>query len=247
MGVDIAPQEDVIFSLNPEHEIIEKYLEFGGWKNTGIRMHIGKRAILQVLQYHLNHCVFEANSEHEIVRQYLECGSWTKIGIHQHTGKRTVQKVLRHHMIHCLHIMQEPSNKRPQRVIWKCPVCGKEMILPPKEAKRRKYCSSQCFASVPRKRKPTSEKRKFRMSSEWRRTRKNRISNFGHTCPITLEIESLDVHHIDNDHTNNTPENLIPLSRLKHRLITARANYDPFYEALDRNILLSITEAWKPE
>ena len=83
------------------------------------------------------------------------------------------------------------------------------------------------------------------MSPEWRRKRKKRISDFGNICPITLETESLDVHHIDSDYSNNESDNLIPLWRQLHRLITARANYDPFYEALDRTILLSITKAWK--
>jgi len=245
MSADIEPQEPIIFSLNPEHEIIKKYLESGNWKNTGIRTHIGKRAVLQVLQYHLNHCVFEANSEHELVKKYLECGSWTKMGCHSNIGKRAIQKVLLHHMVHCLHIMQWPDNKMPQKVKWKCPVCGKEMMITPYYAKRRKYCSFTCFKKVPRKRKPMSAKRKFRMSPEWRRTRKNCISNFGNMCPVTLEKESLDVHHIDSDYSNNEPENLIPLSRPLHHLITARANYDEFLEARDRMILLSITEAWK--
>ena len=83
------------------------------------------------------------------------------------------------------------------------------------------------------------------MSPEWRRIRKDRLSDFCQVCPITLETESLDVHHIDNDYMNTSPENLIPLSRLLHRLITARANYDEFLEARDRAILSSITEAWR--
>lgn len=247
MTVDTATQEDIMIPLNLEHEIVKKYLESDSWKKASIRPRIGKRAVFGTLQYHMKHCDFVANSEHEIVKKYLECGSWTKISIHQHTGKRAVQKVLRFHMVHCLHIMQEPSNKRPQRIVWKCPVCNKEMIIPPTEAKRRKYCSFQCFKSVPRKRKPASEKRKFRMSPEWRHARKKRISDFGNICPVSLETEPLDVHHIDSDYSNNEPENLIPLWRPFHQLITARANYDEFYEARDRAILLSITKAWKPD
>ena len=245
MASDTATPENIMIPLNPEHEIVKKYLESGSWKKANTRPHFGKRAVQKVLRFHMVHCDFEANSEHEIIRKYLESGSWQSVCVHSNQGKRAIQKVLSFHMIHCLHIMQEPSNKRPQRVIWKCPVCGKEMMLPPHKAKLKKYCSSQCFASMPRKRKPTSEKRKFRMSPEWRRTRKKRIFNLGQMCPITLETEPLDVHHIDSDYSNNEPENLIPLWRPLHRLITARANYDEFYEARDRAILLSITEAWK--
>lgn len=31
-----------------------------------------------------------------------------------------------------------------RRVAWKCPVCGKELFLPPHIARQKKYCSSQC-------------------------------------------------------------------------------------------------------
>ena len=245
MGVDIAIHEDVIFSLNPEHEIIRKYLESRSWNKAGILPHIGKRVVLHILEYHLTHCVFESNSEHELIKNYLECGSWSKIGIHSQIGKRTIEKVLIHHMVHCLHIL--PDTSKNQKVIWNCPVCHKEMIVSPYEAKRRTYCSYKCFKAVSRKRKPTSEKRKFRMSPEWRQKRKKRIFNFGKMCPITLKKEPLDVHHIDSDYSNNEPENLIPLWRPLHKLITARAEFSPFSEARDRAILSSITEAWKQE
>jgi len=242
MTLDIATLEDITISLNPEHGIVKKYLESGNWKKAGIRPQIGKHAVFETLQYHMTCCNFEANSEHEIVQKYLEYKSWKKIGVHQHEGKRSIQKVLRFHMIHCLRVMQEPSN---QNVLWKCPVCKIEMMLTPTQAKKRKYCSFECFKSIPRKRKPTSERRTFRMSPEWRNLRKRRISDFGNICPITLKKDRIDVHHIDSDWSNNDPDNLIPLQRELHRLVTARANYDDFLEARDRAIFSSITRVWK--
>ena len=242
MMLDTVTQEENVFSLNPEHEIVKKYLEFKSWEKIRIPSHIGKHAILNVLEYHLNHCIFERDHAHEIIKKYFQLGNWTKIGIHSQQGKRAIIKVLEYHMIHCLHIL--PEKEINPKVLWQCPICGKEEMLLPYKAKAKKYCSFECFNSVPRKRKPTSEKRKFRMSPEWRQIRKKRISDFGHICPMTSETEQLDVHHIDSDWTNNEPENLIPLWRPLHKLITARANYDEFYEALDRTILLSITKAW---
>ena len=249
MALDTATPESNMMPLSPEHKIIKKYLECGSWQKAGTRPHIGKRTVQKILEFHMAHCVFEVNLEHDIVFKYLECRNIKDTGIHRHELKRQIQKVLRFHMVHCLHIMQESKQeiktRLNQRILFKCPVCAKEMMVTPYWSKRRKYCSYQCYSSVPRKRKPTSEKRKFRMSPGWRQTRTKCISNFGQMCPITLETESLDVHHIDLDWSNNEPENLIPLWRPLHRLITARANYDSFYEALDRNILLSITSAWR--
>jgi len=243
MTLDVDTQENIVSPLNPEHEIVKKYLEFGNWEKTDIPMHTGKRAVLKVIQYHLTHCIFETDSNHKIVKKYLEYGNWKTIRIHSQQGKRAIENVLIHHMVHCLQIL--PDTSKNQKVIWNCPVCHKEMIVSPYEAKRRTYCSYECFKAVSRKRKPTSEKRKFRMSPEWRNLRKKRISDFGNICPITLKKERIDLHHIDSDWSNNEPENLIPLQRELHRLVTARANYDDFLEARDRAIFSSITRAWK--
>jgi len=242
MILDTSTQNESVFSPNQDHEIIKKYLENGSWKNADIHTAIGKRIIFRTLQYHLTHCVFTTDSNHDLIKKYLECGSWKTIGIDTQTGKRTIQKVLRFHMVHCLHIIEDTSKN--QKVVWRCPVCRKEKMLTPYEVKRRKYCSFKCFKEVPRKRKPTNEKRKFRMSPDWRNLRKKRISDFGNICPITLKKERIDLHHIDSDWSNNEPENLIPLQRELHRLVTARANYDDFLEARDRAIFSSITRAW---
>ena len=243
MILDTVTQEESVFSLNPEHEIVKKYLELKSWEKIGLPSHIGKRAILNVLEYHLNHCIFERDLAHETIKKYFQLGNWTKIGIHSQQGKRAIIKVLRFHMIYCLHVMQEPSKITNQKVVAKCRICGKEME-PVSPSAKRKYCSKECLRMADRH-KPMSDKRRVRCSKEWQRIRKERMSNFGSICPISLEKESIEVHHIDSDWMNNEPENLIPLWTPLHRLITARANYDEFYEAKDRAVLLSIINAWK--
>jgi len=240
--LDTLVPEEIIIPLNQEHEIIQKYLKSGTWNKTNIETQTGKQAVIKVLEYHYTHCSLIENQAHNIVKEYLKQKSWKGILVHTHTGKRAVQEVLRFHLTNCLHILELVVT---QKVLWKCPTCNKEMMLTPTQVKQRKYCSFECFNSTPRKRKPTSDKRAFRMSPEWRRLRKRRISDFGDICPVTLKKERIDVHHIDSDWSNNEPENLIPLQRELHRLVTARANYDDFLEARDRAIFSSITKAWK--
>jgi len=236
--------EDAIVPLNREHEIVQKYLESRSWDKTDFSRTQGKRAVMKVLEYHYTYCSLLENHAHKIVKEYLESGNWKKADILREEGRRYLLKVLDYHYTYCLHII-EPNKKVIQKVLWECAACGKQMMLTPIQAKQKTYCSFECFKSVARKRKPPSEKRKFRMSPEWRQTRKKRISDFGHTCPMTSETEELDVHHIDSDYSNNEPENLIPLQRELHRLVTARANYDDFLEARDRAVFTSITQAWK--
>ena len=43
--------------LNPEHEIVKKYLELGSWKKADVHPQEGKRAIAKVLDFHMRHCL----------------------------------------------------------------------------------------------------------------------------------------------------------------------------------------------
>jgi len=49
--------EDAIVPLNPEHQIVKKYLEFGSWKRADIHPQEGKRAITKVLEFHMKRCL----------------------------------------------------------------------------------------------------------------------------------------------------------------------------------------------
>jgi len=68
-----APNDLQITVLNPEHEIVKKYLECGEtWRESGIHRQTGKRAIGKVLQYHMKHCLNsmqESSESKEIVEQ----------------------------------------------------------------------------------------------------------------------------------------------------------------------------------
>ena len=54
--------DNVIVPLNPQHEIVKKYLECGSWKKADIETKQGKRAVMAVLDYHMKHCL---HSMHE--------------------------------------------------------------------------------------------------------------------------------------------------------------------------------------
>jgi len=57
---------DAIIPLNPEHEIIKKYLDSGSWKKIGIDTKTGKRAVEKVLRFHLTHCLHSLQEEKSI-------------------------------------------------------------------------------------------------------------------------------------------------------------------------------------
>jgi len=49
--------EGAVVPLNPEHEIVKKYLEHESWKKVGVYRQEGKRAVLKVLRFHMSHCL----------------------------------------------------------------------------------------------------------------------------------------------------------------------------------------------
>lgn len=49
--------DSVRVPLNPEHQIVRKYLECKSWKAADIHPQEGKRAVEKVLRFHLEHCL----------------------------------------------------------------------------------------------------------------------------------------------------------------------------------------------
>ena len=49
--------DDAVIPLNPEHEIVKKYLEHDSWKKAGIETKKGKRAVQKVLRFHMARCL----------------------------------------------------------------------------------------------------------------------------------------------------------------------------------------------
>ena len=58
-------REDAIVPLNPEHEIVFKYLDSGSWKKAGISTQEGKRAVQKVLRFHRTHCLHSLSEPKE--------------------------------------------------------------------------------------------------------------------------------------------------------------------------------------
>lgn len=53
----------IIIPLNPEHEIVKKYLECGSWDKAGVHRQEGKRAIEKVLKFHFDNCLHSLQDE----------------------------------------------------------------------------------------------------------------------------------------------------------------------------------------
>ncbi len=55
--------DNATLPLNPEHEIVKKYLDHGSWKKAGVYTQEGKRALQKVLRFHFTHCLHTLHQE----------------------------------------------------------------------------------------------------------------------------------------------------------------------------------------
>lgn len=62
-------QRDILVPLNPEHEIVRKWLDTGNWKETGVRTMEGRRAVIKVLRFHMSHCLGSGLEESQDSKQ----------------------------------------------------------------------------------------------------------------------------------------------------------------------------------
>ena len=58
-------KDGAVIPLNPEHEIVWKYLDYGSWEKAGIHRQEGKRALEKVLKFHRTHCLHTLQEEKE--------------------------------------------------------------------------------------------------------------------------------------------------------------------------------------
>jgi len=57
--------EDAIIPMNEQHQIVKKYLKVKSWKELGIHPQTGKNAVLDVLDFHMSHCLHSIHEEAE--------------------------------------------------------------------------------------------------------------------------------------------------------------------------------------
>ncbi len=60
-------KDGAIIHLNPEHEIVFKYLDTGSWKKVGVSTQEGKRALQKVLRYHRTYCLHNLQEEKDVL------------------------------------------------------------------------------------------------------------------------------------------------------------------------------------
>lgn len=107
------------------------------------------------------------------------------------------------------------KNRKYKDIIKQCPVCGKEFSTKlghPREKETCSYaCSNTYFRTGPENGNWSDES--YRSTCFHYHDKK---------CIICGEENIVDVHHYDENHNNNSPENLIPLCPTHHKYLHSR-------------------------
>lgn len=140
-------------------------------------------------------------------------------GFDNGTSRRKMKKLIEERNIDISHLRSKPLIYK--RVVEKCPVCGKEFENLVGHPRKKTTCSHSCSNTYfrsgennPNWRNDLSEK-----------TKKYRLLCFKHhkqECIICGENKIVAVHHYDENHKNNSIDNLIPLCPTHHNYVHSR-------------------------
>lgn len=141
-----------------------------------------------------------------------------------------------------------PYNKGIKtEVEWECVGCGKTLSLPNHIAKKKKYCSSQCFGKSYRGENHPywngGNKRRDFNSEEYKSWRRSVLKRDEYLCRVCWEEEgkevttNLETHHIypvsSNPELEFDPENGIALCHPCHKNVTGREQeFVPYFKEL---------------
>lgn len=125
------------------------------------------------------------------------------------------------------------DNIRVERITKICPVCGQEFTGIPSVMKSKVTCGYQCSNTY------------FRYGPDnpnWKQDQYRTTCFHFHKkeCVVCEESNIVEVHHLDENHTNNSPENLVPLCPTHHHQY-----WHSQFKSLVEQKVLDYLQSWK--
>lgn len=135
---------------------------------------------------------------------------------------KQIKKIIKEQNISTHHFNGGHEKRRKyKKIIKKCPVCGTEFETKLNHYKEKSVCSHACANTYFRtgENHPNWKGNKIKNENKYRRIC---FENFDKRCyyPGCTWDLVVDVHHIDDNHENNDPYNLIPLCPNHHKLLS---------------------------
>lgn len=143
--------------------------------------------------------------------------SWTCNEVMKRTkfSRLKVKRLLQKHNINTSHFVKTGKRARVRKTYVKqCIACKKEFTA---QYFKQTFCSHKCSNSyIPHN--PVSQYQAVCFKYHKKE------------CVVCGENIVIDVHHLDENHKNNTPQNLVPLCPTHHRYLHCKAGKDLIYD-----------------
>jgi hypothetical protein len=172
-------------------------------------------------------------TKEEVLEVFKTCRSKTQAGSELKRSGSVINKLIEKYDIDISHF----GYKRPlkwEKINKECPVCGKEFEAQKGHPREKMTCSYACSNSHFRSGKDNPN---FKNGKYNYRT----ICFLYHEkkCVICGEDKIVGVHHLNEDHQDNRPENLIPLCPTHH------SYWHSNYKSEIEQRVLDYIEVWK--
>lgn len=158
----------------------------------------------------LEQLVKECYSWSELYRRYFDKG--------QPNGGVLTRFIKSNSHLDTSHFDKKASTRKYLDILLNCPVCDKEFETKSGGDSARRTCSRSCSNTY---------FRSGRDNGNWRDDSYRTTCFLFHKkeCVICGEANIVEVHHYDEDHTNNSPDNLVPMCPTHHQYWHSRYNY----------------------
>lgn len=117
---------------------------------------------------------------------------------------KTIKEHIEKYNIDISHFDKQYKNRKWEIVIKNCPICLKEFKIKKDHPRAKTTCSKSCSNTY------------FRTGLNASNYKTICFSNHKKECIICKENKIVAVHHYDENHENNKPENLVPMCPNHH-------------------------------
>lgn len=141
-------------------------------------------------------------------------------GFDNGTSRKKMKKLIEDNNIDISHLRSKPLIYK--RIIKKCPVCGKEFEDLVGRSRQKTTCSYSCSNTHFRSGEDNPNWSDEVSDNNNKKYRKLCFRYHKKKCIICGEDKIVAVHHYDENHKNNSIENLIPLCPTHHQYVHSR-------------------------
>lgn len=142
------------------------------------------------------------------------------LGFDNGNNRKKFKQLVEEFNIDISHLRSRPL--RYQRVVKKCPVCENEFEVLLNHPREKTTCSHSCSNTYFRSGENHPNWKESDLLTQESKYRRICFEQHKQECVVCGENKIVAVHHYDENHNNNSIENLIPLCPTHHQYVHSR-------------------------